>query len=58
MVSSVLQVHLKQVHLKVKLDNDPPRHANIYGWPEEKAEQKVLALKLAEQAELRWAPGR
>jgi len=32
-------------------DNDPPRHANITGWPQ-KSEQKLLALKLAEKATL------
>jgi len=45
-----------QVKLRVEADNDPPRHADICGWPEEKAERKVLAMQLAQQAKLRWAP--
>jgi len=46
------------VGLKVEVDNTPPRHANLYGWPQEKSEQKIVALQLAKQAELRWArPG-
>ena len=36
--------------LEVNYDNSPPRHANIVGWPSEKPEQKLLALKLAAKA--------
>ena len=38
--------------LKVVPDEDPPRHANIVGWPEEKDAQNACALELAARAEL------
>jgi len=38
--------------LKVDKDNVPERHANIIGWPEEKSEQKLLALELVESSKL------
>lgn len=38
--------------LEILPDNNPPRHANIVGWPDEKAEQKIIALELAENANL------
>lgn len=47
---SVFQVLNK--NLKVVPDNIPPRHANIIGWPEEKSEQKLIAMELAENAQL------
>lgn len=36
--------------LKIVPDDSPPRHANITGWPEEKSEQKLIAMELAEDA--------
>lgn len=44
------------VGLRVEVDNDPPRHASLYGWPPEKSEQKVVALQLAKRAELKRVP--
>ncbi len=41
------------VGLSVNPDNDPPRHAGIRGWPEEKHEKMVLAQELAKVATLR-----
>jgi hypothetical protein len=41
------------VGLTVNPDNDPPRHAGIRGWPEEKHEKMVLAQELAKVATLR-----
>ena len=46
-VSAVLKVDLK-----VDPDDDPPRHANIIGWPYEKSAQKLLAIELAAEATL------
>ena len=40
------------VGLYLDPDNDPPRHANIVGWPGTKPERKLVALKLAEAARL------
>lgn len=44
--------HVLDKNLKVIPDNNPPRHANIVGWPEEKSEQKLIAIELAERAQL------
>lgn len=41
------------VGLTVNPDNDPPRHAGIRGWPEEKHEKMVLAQEHAKVATLR-----
>lgn len=38
--------------LAVDCDNNPPRHANIIGWPAEKEKQKLLAAELAAEANL------
>lgn len=42
--------------LTIDPDNTPPRHANIVGWPEEKHEQLMLAMELAESATLHLRP--
>jgi hypothetical protein len=42
--------------LRVVLDNTPPRHANIVGWPEAKSAQKLRAQELAAGATLTLAP--
>lgn len=44
--------HVFDKELKVIPDNKPQRHANIIGWPEEKSEQKLIAMELAENAQL------
>lgn len=38
--------------LDIEPDNDPRRHANIYKWPSEKSEQKLIAIELANKADL------
>jgi len=38
--------------LKIVPDDNPLRHANITGWPEEKSEQKLIAIEMAEDARL------
>jgi len=42
-----------QIGLGLSPDNEPPRHADIVGWPEGKSEQKLLAEELAADATLR-----
>ncbi len=37
-------------NLKVIPSESPERHANITGWPEEKSEQKQIALELATES--------
>jgi hypothetical protein len=44
---------VKKVELSIDPDDEPPRHANIIGWPQEKSEQKLKALELAESATLK-----
>ena len=44
---------VRETGLTIDPDNDPPRHANILGWPEEKSEQKLIALELSESAKLK-----
>lgn len=43
---------VSEIGLRIDLDNRPPRHANIFGWPAEKSAQKLYALKLAEKSAL------
>jgi hypothetical protein len=43
---------VSDIGLRVDLDNRPPRHANILGWPTQKSAQKLCALKLAEKSSL------
>jgi hypothetical protein len=39
--------------LELKAAPDPhPRHTNITGWPEDKSKQKLIAMKLAANAQL------
>jgi hypothetical protein len=38
--------------LEIDYNNDPPRHANLVGWPAEKEGQYDLALVLAAAATL------
>ena len=46
-------VQVKQAQLQVVLDDAPhPRHANIVGWPAEKAEQMHRAQALAAAARM------
>lgn len=39
--------------LEIDPDNTPKRHANITKWPEEKHEQKLIALQFANEASLK-----
>lgn len=44
---------VQEKKLKLDIDNNPERHANIIGWPEEKSERKLIAMELAENAKLK-----
>ncbi|MEM0963459.1 MAG: hypothetical protein AAGK21_13090 [Bacteroidota bacterium] len=37
----------EEVGLEVDPDNDPPRHVNVLGWPDEKEDQIQVALEVA-----------
>jgi len=38
--------------LEINSSEPPERHANIIGWPDERSKQKLIALELAEEAQL------
>ncbi len=42
-----------EMDLDVDPDNNPPRHADIVGWPQEKSERMLIAQELAARATLR-----
>lgn len=50
--AEIAHVAVSEIGLKVEPDNKPQRHANITGWPVQKSEQKLYALKLAEKSSL------
>lgn len=39
--------------LEIKPQEPPPRHANMIGWPKEKERQKMIAIELAAESELK-----
>jgi hypothetical protein len=43
---------ISKIGLRVEQDDMPKRHAHITGWPNQKSEQKLYALKLAEKSSL------
>jgi hypothetical protein len=51
--AEIIAAIVQNVGLTIDPDNDPPRHANILGWPEEKSEKKLIALELSESAKLK-----
>ncbi len=38
--------------LRIIPSEPPERHANITGWPDEKSEQKMIAIELAAESNL------
>lgn len=50
--ADILAFHVLNNKLEIIPDNNPPRHANIIGWPREKSEQKLVAMELAESSQL------
>jgi len=50
--ADILALDVIENNLQIDPDNNPPRHANIVGWPEERSEQKLIALRLAANAQL------
>ncbi len=47
------QERVVRTGLALDMDDTPPRHANIVGWPTDKGKQKLQAMELAEAALLR-----
>lgn len=50
--ADILASCVLNMNLNLIPDNNPPRHANIVGWPSEKSEQKLIAMELAENSQL------
>ena len=50
--ADVVAEAVQDAGLRVDADDDPPRHANIVGWPGEKHAQKIVAHALALRAKL------
>jgi len=55
--AEVTRAQVDECGLSIDADNIPPRHGNIVGWPEEKAEQRLFAQDLAEAASLHLYDG-
>ena len=55
--AEVPESQVASIGLVVEPDDDPPRHANIAGWPPEKHRQKLLAQELAAIAVLKLRAG-
>jgi hypothetical protein len=51
--ADIQTVSVLEAGLCVDSDDNPPRHANILGWPNEDSAIKLAAMQLAEKAQLR-----
>jgi len=51
--ANIMASAVYKAHLDVEPDNNPPRHADIVGWPQEKSERMLIAQELAARATLR-----
>lgn len=51
-IADIKASKVQENELEVEPDNIPSRHANIIGWPEEKAQRMLIAQKLAAEAKL------
>lgn len=49
-MAKIFSISVVSAGLKIDPDNIPPRHANIIGWPQEKHNQKMIAIELASKA--------
>lgn len=50
--ADILALNVFQKKLGVDFDNDPPGHANIINWPDDKSKQMSIAQELAADANL------
>jgi hypothetical protein len=51
--ADILTLVVQGRNLAVTPDKNPPRHANIVGWPEDKSKRLQVAIELAERATLK-----
>jgi hypothetical protein len=50
--ADIAALQVQKQRLFIDLNNNPPRHANITGWPPEKPKRLSIAQELAEVAKL------
>jgi hypothetical protein len=50
--ANLTRADITEAGLSLHIDNTPPRHANIRGWPTEKDQRKLRAQELASFATL------
>lgn len=48
--ADIKALFVSETGLLIDVDDIPPRHANIIGWPEESSAIKLIAIELAEKA--------
>lgn len=49
--AEIKAIHVYKNNLEIDPDDNPPRHANITGWPEDKSKIRSIAQELAAQAD-------
>lgn len=52
----IIAVEVRKLDLDIDPDNNPPRHANIIGWPQDKPKRQLIAQGLASVATLKLGP--
>jgi hypothetical protein len=50
--AEIKTIEVTEKGLSVDPDNNPPRHASIIGWYQDKGKQKLIAMELAAEAAL------
>ena len=51
--ADIMTLVVQKCNLIVNSNNNPPRHANITEWPDDKSKRLQIAMELAEQATLK-----
>ena len=52
-IAEIKAIEVLNNSLTINIDNKPLYHANIVGWPKDKSERKLIAIKLANNATLK-----
>ncbi|MCK4728160.1 MAG: hypothetical protein KAT27_04495 [Desulfobacterales bacterium] len=51
--ADIVSSHIMDIELRIESHPDPhPRHANIVNWPPDKSKQKMIAVEIANEAQL------
>ena len=54
--AEIVTLDVTKNNLDVNPDNNPPHHANVVGWPQEKLRQRLIAQILASRAVFKLPP--